>query len=968
MTPRLSQPILRILFCPIIASGILSSIDAEEPKLTYEQHVRPILKAHCFHCHGESGVKEGNLDLRLKRFIVAGGDSGNALTAHNSAESLLVERIEAGEMPPEDKSLPADDLALIKKWIDQGAPTVRKEPTTISDTHLTEEEKSFWSFQPINLPSIPEVKESSRVRNPIDSFVLSELEQRGLSFSNDASRTTLIRRLYFDLTGLPPSPDEVTRFLSDHSRGAIEKLVDRLLASPRYGERWGRHWLDVAGYADSEGYTDKDPERPFAFFYRDYVIKSFNAGKPFDQFIHEQLAGDELLTSPLEQLSEMDRDRLIATGFLRMAPDGTASGGVDRAVAANETISDTINIVSTSLLGLTVGCARCHNHRYDPISQVDYYRMRAIFEPALDWKAWKNPRQRQISLYTEAERKTRGEIEKRAKAVEELRQKKQAAHIERTLYEELLVAPDEKRDDLRVAYKTEKSKRSKEQIKLLEEFPNIQNISNGSLYLYAEQRGRRANGIQQEGIKRANRLINKIRSQHLEKLPAKERTQLEKIIALPIEKRSTEQQALAEQHPQVFVTQKNLEKFDPQGANRVGEYLEAAEKCRQIDAKTELANLAKEAAQIRSQAPREFFVRALVEPKNHVPATKLFRRGNHLQPSQIVQPGELEILSQTSLPKIPENDKSRDTTGRRLAYARLLTSGNHPLVARVIVNRIWLHHFGKGLVETTGDFGFLGAPPTHPKLLDWLAIELMASGWNLKHLQRLIVTSATYQQASTKTEQLEQKDPDNRWYARQSIRRLESESIRDAILQVSGMLVNKMNGPAVPVKEDAVGQIVLGMQKLDGERKPQPGNKLGEDAERRSLYIQVRRTRPLAVLESFDVASNSPNCTQRNYSNVAPQSLMLMNSEFMVRYAAKMAEKLAREFEERDEQVDAAFKLCFSRSPEPGDLQSFRKFLVQQSEAFQTANSKLTDQVADQLALANLCHAFLSSNEFFYID
>lgn len=949
----------------VLVNGTLFS---QESKLTFEQHVRPILKAHCFHCHGEDGVKEGNLDLRLRRFIFKGGESGPGIKPNDSMNSLLLEKVESGEMPPEKKPLSTQQIETIRSWIKQGAVTAREEPASIDETHFTVEEKSFWSFKPIDRPTIPKVKAGHLARTPVDSFILAKLEPMGLTFSEVTSKTNLIRRLYYDLTGLPPTPDEVEQFLNDSSGNATGKLIDQLLANPRYGERWGRHWLDVAGYADSEGYTDKDPVREFAFFFRDYVINSFNQGKQFDQFIIEQLAGDELRTSPLNNLTEIDRERLKATGFLRMAPDGTASGGVDRAIAANETIADTLQIVSTSLLGLTVGCARCHNHRYDPISQDDYYRMRAIFEPALNWKAWKTPQQRQISLYTESEKAIRNEFEQSAKAVEEDRRLKQAAHIERTLYEELLVAPDEKREALRIAYKTEKAKRNKEQIALLEEYPNIQNISAGSLYLYAEQRGRRANEIKAEGQKRAEQLLEKIRSQHLNQVPANEAEIVKKILELPVKERTAEHQKIVTRYPGVFVTIEQIQKFEPEGAAKVKEYFDAAETCRKTDAKTELAQLATRAAEIRAQAPKEYFVRALIESENQTPKTFLFKRGNHSQPAHDVAPGELEIISEVNRTDIPVNDPGRSTTGRRLAYAQHLTNGKHPLVARVIVNRVWLHHFGKGLVESSGDFGLLGSKPTHPKLLDWLANEFMESGWNLKHLQRLILSSTVYQQSSVRTEKLNEVDPDNRLYARQSLRRLESEAIRDSVLQAAGTLVNKMHGPAIPVKEDAVGQIVLGKQKLDGERKPQPGNKLGGEAERRSLYVQVRRTRPLGVLESFDIATYSPNCTQRHFSNVAPQSLMLINSDFMVQYSRKMANRLFAESKNQKQQIISAFTICFSRKPDEDLIEKIQSFLEQQTTTFQSNDKKLTLDQAQQLALANLCHAFLSSNEFIYID
>ncbi|MEC9091952.1 MAG: DUF1549 domain-containing protein, partial [Planctomycetota bacterium] len=807
LQPKLLFRILPTAYILAIIAYGTSRLTGEEPSLTFEKDIRPILKSHCFHCHGESGVTESQLDLRLRRLILKGGDSGPALQPGSIDQSLLWKKIASNDMPPEDKSLPLEQKRLIKQWIQQGASVARPEPEHVSDNYMTEEELSFWSFQPIQNPPVP-VSSASPSQTPVDAFISRSMKPSGLKFSPRASRQVLVRRLYFDLLGLPPSPWEIQAFLNDRSPHAYEQLVDRLLMSPRYGERWGRHWLDVAGYADSEGFTDQDPVREFAFFYRDYVIESFNAGQPFDEFIIEQLAGDELMESPLDQMTAKDKSRLIATGFLRMAPDGSASGGVNRNVAINETIADTLTIVSSSLMGLTVGCARCHNHRYDPIRQVDYYRLRAIFTPALDWKNWKTPKQRQISLYTSQETQMRSQIEAQAKTLDAERLNKQKAHIERTLYEELLVAPDNQRSALRTAYQTENSKRTPEQIDLLEAYPNIQNISNQSLYLYAEQRARRANEIQAAGKEKQETLIITLRENALGKLPPEQAAKIKAVLAIPLKQRSQAQRQLESQHPEAFVTPETLQQFDPVGAKRVAEYHSAAERCRKTDAKTELANLAAASAKLRKTAPTEYFVRGLVEPENHSPETRLFKRGNHDQPGEKVDPGELQIITRISPVTIQPQSKQIKTTGRRLAYAKHLTSGKHPLVARVMVNRLWLHHFGKGIVETTGDFGALGTPPTHPELLDWLAHQLMDSGWNLKLLHREILLSRTYQQQSRGSEIQESVDPENSLYSKQNARRLESEAIRDSILQVTGMAVNKMLGPAVPVKEDAVGQIV----------------------------------------------------------------------------------------------------------------------------------------------------------------
>ncbi len=913
-------------------------------------------------------MTEGGLDVRLRRWLIQGGDSGTAVTPGQHDESLLLERVTSGEMPPGDKPLSDAEVSVLRDWIEQDAPTARPEPESLEDgDYITEEERNFWSFQPIRREAPPTLRDE-RVLTPVDAFVLARLQQEGLSFSPAADRQTLIRRATFDLWGLPPEPEMVDAFLQDKHPDAYARLIDRLLAAPRYGERWGRHWLDVAGYADSDGYTNDDTEREFAYFYRDYVIDSFNADKPFDQFVCEQLAGDEMQESPSQPLSAAQIERLAATGFLRMAPDGTGSGGVDRAVAANETIADTIEIVSTSLLGLTVGCARCHDHRYDPISQADYYRLRAIFEPALDWKQWKPPSQRRVSLYTDSDRQQRETIEKQAKQAEADRTARQQAHIDRTLEEELLVVPDDQRDALREAYTTAKAKRNETQVALLEEYPSVGNISPGSLYLYSQQRGRRAGDIERAATEREARFVEQAQRQQLANVPVDKRGQLEALLTIPAAERTEAQRQLAAEFPEVFVTSETLADVNPEGFAEVQHYRQAAKRCRELDSKAELDRLQAEISALRSTAPKERFLRVLTEPGGHVPPTHLFVRGDHNQPDKPMPPTELTVLQAAVPTEIAANDPQRPTSGRRLAYARHLTSGKHPLLARVVMNRVWMHHFGHGIVDSPGDFGRLGSMPTHPELLDWLADQWMQGNWNLKGMHRMLMLSHTYQQVSTRSERLDKIDPDNRLYARMSVRRLESEAIRDAMLAVSEALEHRMHGPPVPVKEDAVGQIVIGKEKLDGERKPTGDSTDPAGISRRSVYVQVRRTRPLAVLEAFDIATVSPNCTNRSYSNVATQSLMMMNSQFVIDRADQLAGRLVAEKATLSEQLSAAWLRCFGRPVDPATLSELIDFVEAQRQLIESRDSTQTPATVMQTALATACQAMLSSNEFIYVD
>ena len=836
--------------------------------LTFEQHVRPIFKAMCFECHGEGKRLKGDLDLRLRRLLVQGGESGAGIVPGNVKKSLLVERLRKQEMPPGEKKLTPQQLKTLETWIAQGAKTLRPEPQKVKQGFLiTEEERSHWAFQPIRRPSLPTVKNPWLLRSPIDAFILRRLQEQGVTFSPQAERTTLLRRIYFDLIGLPPSPEEMERFLNDTSPNAYEKVVDRLLNSPQYGERWGRHWLDVAGYADSEGYSSEDPERPYAYKYRDYVVRSFNQDKPWDQFIQEQLAGDELTSG--KPLSSDRIEKLIATGFLRMAPDGTGGKGVNQGLARNQVVAETLKIVTTSLMGLSAGCAQCHNHRYDPIPQEDYYRLRAIFEPALNWKSWKSPASRRVSLYTTKNRQQAATIEKEAKKIDQERLKKQEAYIQRTFNKEVAKLPKSLQEKARLARKTPAKKRTKEQKQLLKEYPSL-NVSAGSLYLY-----------------------------------------------------------------------------DRKAADDLKKYTARANK-------------------LRATKPKQDYLRALVETAGKLPTTYLFARGDHEQPKQALSPAGLSIFANQKLTSIPSNDKTLSTSGRRLAFARRLTDGRHPLTARVIVNRMWMHHFGRGLVNTPSDFGILGDRPTHPQLLDWLASEFMAGGWKLKRIHKLILLSTTYRQSSKRTAKLQEIDRENRLYGRMSIRRLEAEIVRDAILTVSGNLNHKQFGKPVPVRVDLTGQVVLGVDTRDGAGRPtKKVVPLNGEEYRRSLYVQVRRSMPLGVLETFDSPILSPNCEQRNASTVAPQSLLLMNSAFITKYAQLFAKRVSNDAgKDLRNQLELAWKLAFGVKPSTEDVQSAEQFIREQTSIFQSQRQK----DPREKALASFCQALLSTNRFLYVD
>jgi hypothetical protein len=966
--------------------------------LTFEHDIRPILKVHCLHCHGEADQREGGLDLRLRRFMAEGGDSGPAIEPGKPRESLLLDRLASGEMPPGDKRLPPAEVATIERWIAQGAPTLRNEPSKWTpDVAFTEEERGFWSFQPIGHPKSPVVKRTQLIRTPIDAFVLSQLEAKGLSFSPEAPPSALIRRAYFDLLGLPPSPAEVDAFVADKAPDAYERLIDRLLQRPEYGERWGRHWLDIAGYADSDGYTTQDVVRPYAYKYRDYVIRAFNADKPLDEFIREQLAGDELLGGNLKTREPADIEKLVATGFLRMAPDGTGAGSADASVARNQVVADTLKIVSSSLLGLTVGCAECHDHKYDPILQEDYYRLRAVFEPALDWKNWRAPAGRLIPLATKPELKLSLELEAEAKKVDDARKKLADEFIAATFEEELTKQPKESQAPLREAFFTPAAKRKPAQRKLLKDEPSL-NVTVGSLYLFDRPREAalsRAKARRALGVKH---LVAQVSEKAVMAAPFGKRAPLRAARAANASSRSAQQQALLKAYPAVLVTAESLAQFDAAAGKEIAALDQEVERCEGQISTRALSKLTEQAAAIRARKPKPDFVHALTEVPGRVPTTYLFYRGQFTQPKQTVAPGEPRILAAKTSMDIPLKDKRLPTSGRRLALARQLTDPEHPLVSRVLANRIWLLHVGRGLVNTPADFGKLGERPSHPELLDWLARELTGGGWKLKRLHKLIMTSTVYRQASARRPPLDSVDPDNRLLARMNVRRAEAEAIRDSILAVCGKLSSKRFGTPVPVMPDEVGQIVIGIDTRDSAGRPSGKTvSLGDDAFRRSIYVQVRRSMPLGMLETFDAPTmtSACNCESRSSSTVAPQSLILMNSEFLHEQSQLLAERLAREAAEPAARVDLAWKLAFARLPRPEERQAALEFLKQQTAAFappaappsgqptKPSSGKPAATVTSvslvkkpastavapvQRALANLCQALLSSNEFLYVD
>lgn len=890
--PALSAEEVELLRAWIDAGAPLGGAEGGPPVTQHD--ILPILQLRCTVCHGRR-VQEGGLDLRSVKSLLRGGKSGPAAVPGDPEGSLIVRRVRAGEMPPPRrvvevsvKPMASSELALLERWIAAGMPQAADAPSNVA--RVTDADRQHWSFVPPREPPVPQVQASARVRNPIDAFVLARLEAEGLSLAPEADRRTLLRRAYADLWGLPPDPQEVAAFLSDPAADAYERLIDRLLASNHYGERWARYWLDLAGYSDSEGVQNSDPVRSNAWRYRDYVIRSLTADKPYDRFLLEQLAGDELADyEHAAQITPELADNLIATGFLRMTADGTFACITAFVPDRLEVIHAELDVLASSVMGLTMRCAQCHAHKFDPISQRDYYRLAAVFKGAYDEHDWLKPTGdgqgalspfpvRELPYVPDAERQA---WEQACRAIDE-----QLAALDRELHE------------------------------------------------------------------RAANVRKQIQEARLSDVPLGDRQALREALALSDAERSEEQKTLyARYQAQFALPTDELAALDE-------EFKRFAE------------SVAARKSELQAARPPQPTIRALWD-RGEPSTTYVLRRGNYLTPGEPVEPGVPEVLEDPAFPYVPQPPwPGAASTGRRLAFARWLVRPEHPLTARVIVNRIWRHHFGAGLVRTLDNFGRTGAPPTHPELLDWLAVQLPRHGWSLKWLHRLIMTSAVYRQSSTASEALLAADPENRLLARMPLRRLDAEALRDTLLAVSGKLDRTPFGPPVPVESTPEGLVF------------EQGTQAGW---RRSIYLLQRRTQPITLLEAFDQPRMSPNCVERTESNVAPQALHLLNDRRVRELADFMADGLLAECGEKHIQpssadcgplLRAAWLRTLARLPDEEEYrlaQAAYERLAAEWEARLAADAgeqpaAVPRPEARRRALGNVCHALLNTAELLYVD
>jgi hypothetical protein len=775
----------------------------------FEKQVRPLLVSRCYGCHSAATGTKGGLALDTRGGTLRGGGRGPALTAGDPEKSLLVSAVRHKspdlKMPPTGP-LPDREIKILEEWVKIGAPDPRTREAVAGPAKPRgaglEKGRRFWSFLPMAKPVLPMVKNAARVRSPVDRFIVSRLERAGLHLAPPADKRTLIRRATFDLIGLPPTPQEVNAFLADTSPNAFNTVIERLLASPHYGERWGRHWLDVARYADSNG-LDENIAYGEAWRYRDYVVRAFNEDKPFDQFLVEQIAGD---------LLPYDEDALTATGFLALGAHVLAEPDVQK--LEMDVIDEQLDTMSKAFMGMTFGCARCHDHKFDPIKQDEYYALAAIF------------------------RSTRS-----------LSEKKEGI---RTWLERPIATP-----------------------------------------------------AQIEAKKKLDAEV------------ARKKAELAAFIAGARSKATAGKPA-------------------PPASTKDADILDAATLAT-IDMMT------KATAKLEAELPQYPQVMTVAEAAV-VKSLPVHIRGDYQTLGKPVERGFPAVLCAGNT----QSDLPAEQSGR-LELARWMAGSEHPLTARVMVNRVWRWHFGQGIVGSTDNFGLLGSKPSHPELLDWLARTFIEGGWSIKKLHRLIMSSAAYQQSSNpEPARMPSKnprtvDPENRLLWRANIQRLEAEQIRDAMLAASGWLSLEIGGKTIPLKNK---EYVFDHTSKDATTYESP---------RRALYLPIIRNHLYDMLEQFDYPDPTMPTGSRSSTVIAPQALIMMNAPVVMESSARLAARLAS-LPSDNQRVQEAYALLYGRPP----------LAKEKADAFSLLRDFQSTGKPEN-AWARLCQTLFAANEFIYL-
>ena len=925
-----STPTILILALSMTHLGATPSPDQIE---FFENNIRPLFAEHCYACHSDKAQKlKGGLRLDSPESLGKGGDSGPAIVPGDPNTSLLIKAVRYTDpdlqMPPKDKKLLPAQIALLEAWVKMGAPLPAPIVGAGQGTDIAKARARHWAFQPVQKPKLPRVQHTRWVQTPVDNFVLANLEEHHLSPAAAVDRRTLIRRVTYDLIGLPPTYREVENFVQDRRPDAYAGLVDRLLASPHYGERWGRYWLDVARYADTKGYLPGGVERryPFSYTYRDYVVRAYNEDKPYDQFLTEQIAADKL---PLGE----DKRSLAALGFLTLGRRFLNN--------RNDIADDRIDVISRGTLGLTVTCARCHDHKFDPIPTKDYYALQGIFisseEPAelpLLQPLRETPEYKDYLVQ-------KGKIEKEITEFKEKEVAKFLQELRHRVGDYLLGARDG-------AALSDSAK--------FDTFAGEHKLNPAVLrrwMKYLETRGKTPDPVFSPWYELAKlpaaNYSNSCRSVFAKLLS--DPAEANPVLARELQAQATNSlQQVVEVYNRVFQaidkdwdavlksggtnsTPERLTDNDRENLRQVLSSHDFPANLPQAEAETILERrLSDGTAPIRNKIEALSWIHpgaparamALVDRSQPVNSHVLIR-GNPATPGEEVPRRFLEVLSAANRPAFTNGSG-------RLELARAIVSRDNPLTARVYVNRIWLHHFGEALVSTPGDFGVRTEAPPQLALLDYLAASFVENGWSTKSLHRLIVLSATYQQASLASDSSLKIDPDNKWISHMNRRRLDFEALRDTLLALAGRLDLKLGG--LPVELD---------------QSPFPT--------RRTLYGLIDRQNLPAVFRTFDFANPDTSSQRRFETTVPQQALFLMNSPFVIEQARGLARRgEVTCFEDKRKQIEALYQIVFQRDASRPELRLGEQFLASQTDA------------PEFKSLARYAQVLLLSNELMFVD
>ena len=900
MKPRSFSIAALLLAATAVASPLIAAQPSAEQTEFFEKQIRPILANRCYECHSVEKKTKGGLALDTAASTLKGGDTGPALVPGDPEKSLLIDAVRYKnhdlQMPPK-RQLSAEEVKALEDWVKMGAPDPRTAPIVAKKGRVIDikEGRKFWSFTPIARVEPPKVEGAA---SPIDAFIQAKLQKEGLHPAPPTDKRTLIRRATYDLIGLPPTPQEVADFLADNSPEAFDKVIERLLASPHYGERWGRHWLDVARYADSNG-MDENIAFGNAWRYRDYVVRSLNEDKPYNQFLIEQIAGDLLPSS---------EEAMTGTGFLALGARVLAEPDMQK--LEMDIIDEQMDTIGKAFMGMTIGCARCHDHKFDPITQADYYSMAAIFRSTRNLA---DEKMGAIKFWYEHSLATPEQIAEKKKYDEDVKaQKARIAAVSTKARTAIHAQLEERATDYLIA------------ATFLPEKPKLTDATTVA----------KAQDLE------ASILLSC--RQYLDLHPDHPVFNVWRDLAP-----GQDAVALREHYDAVFADARTRKKGDAYTAlTDLKGFLALPAKDEDVLDKETLAQIAAmttEVTEFEAKGPDLPALMSVTDGKIQK-TLPIHLRGSYLTLGEAVERGFPEVMRTSfTKPILPAKHSGR------LQLAEWMASSEHPLTARVIVNRVWRWHFGQGIVSTTDNFGILGAKPSHPELLDWLACNFIENGWSIKDLHRLIMKSAVYQQASTVSFSPSDKvdpriaDPENHllWHA--NIQRLEAEEIRDAMLYTCGWLDMTIGGKTIPLHNR---EFVFNHTSKDATTY---------ESARRALYLPVIRNHLYNMLEQYDYPDPTMPTGSRNSTVIAPQALIMMNAPVVTESSQRLAKKLAS-LPSDVARVQEAYQMLFSRPPKEHEV----------ADALAMVREFRTTEPPDR-AWAIFCQALYAANEFIYL-